>query len=53
MLNIKGNFGYSFSTDSIVIDAENFVGAVLKNVVSGDSKMFDKQYRLKQKQDNN
>lgn len=44
---IKGDFGHSFSTDSIVIDAENFVGAVLKNVVSGGSKMFDKQYRLK------
>lgn len=50
---IKGNFGYSFSSDSIVIDAEDFVGAVLKNVVSGDSKLFDKQYRLKQKQDDN
>lgn len=45
--SIKGNFGHSFSTDSIIIDAENFVGAVLKNVVSGDSKMFDKQYHLK------
>ncbi len=49
--SIKGNFGYSFSTDSIVIDAEDFVGAILKNVVSGDSKMFDKQYRLKKSDD--
>lgn len=46
---IKGDFGYSRSTDSLKIDAEDFVGAVLKNVLSGDYKTFDKQYRLKHK----
>lgn len=44
---IEGDFGYSTSTYVKKIDAEDFTGCVLKNIISGDSKMFDKNYTLK------
>ena len=45
--SIEGDFGYSTSTYVRKIDAEDFTGCVLKNIISGDSKMFDKNYTLK------
>ena len=45
--SIEGDFGYSTSTYVKKIDAEDFTGCVLKNIISGDSKMFDKNYTLK------
>lgn len=45
--SIEGDFGYSTSTYVSKIDAEDFTGCVLKNIISGDSKMFDKNYTLK------
>lgn len=45
--SVEGDFGYSASTYVKKIDAEDFTGCVLKNIISGDSKMFDKNYTLK------
>lgn len=45
---ISGEFGHHVSRWERVIDAEDFVGCVLKDVTSGKTKMFDKQNQLKQ-----
>lgn len=44
---ISGKFGHHVSRIESVIDAENFVGCVLKDVISGKTEMFDKQNQLK------
>lgn len=44
---ISGNFGYSVHDIHHKIDAKDFVGYVLKNVISGESEMFDKEKVLK------
>lgn len=46
---IGGSFGYSVARMTSRIDAEDFVGCVLKDVVSGKTEMFDKQNQLKKK----
>lgn len=40
--SIEGDFGYSTATYVTRIDAEDFVGYVLKNIISGDLRMFHK-----------
>ena len=47
--SIGGYFGHSVSRMTHRIDAEDFVGYVLKDVVSGKTEMFDKQNQLKKK----
>lgn len=47
--SIGGCFGHSVSRMTHRIDAEDFVGYVLKDVVSGKTEMFDKQKQLKKK----
>ena len=44
--SIGGCFGYSVSRMTHRIDAEDFVGYVLKDVVSGKTEIFDKQKQL-------
>lgn len=46
---IGGSFGYSVERMTSRIDAEDLVGCVLKDVVSGKTEMFDKQNQLKKK----
>ena len=44
---IEGDFGFINSTYVHRIDAEDFTSYVLKNIISGDSKMFDTNHILK------
>lgn len=46
---VGGTFGHSVAKMTSRIDAEDFVGCVLKDVVSGKTEMFDKQNQLKKK----
>lgn len=48
---ISGEFGHSKATMESKIDAEDFVGCVLKDVISGKTEMFDKNNRLKKSAD--
>ena len=44
---IEGDFGFISSTYVHRIDAEDFTSYVLKNIISGDSRMFDTNHILK------
>lgn len=45
--SIEGDVGYASSTYVHTIDAEDFTSYVLKNIISGNSKMFDQNRILK------
>ncbi len=40
--SLEGDIGYSCSTSVMTIDAEEFTSYVLKNIISGDVRMFNK-----------